>query len=746
MRLMKLLFFILPVLLAAFFSNAQSSVRVHVQNAESGYALDFAYVNVYSLAPEESLERSVNTDERGIAVIDIERYPVKVEVIKAGFRKESRILKEAVREIHFSLLPFSRSLDEIVVTGVSRPAKIRDALSVYKTISAKTIQALGAVTLDQALAAQLHISIGNDNILGASMRMQGLSGDKVKILMDGMPVNGREAGNIDLGQLNLYNVERIEIVQGPMSVVYGTDALGGVINLITKNNRKPWSLDGNIYYETVGKYNFNFSGTRSWKRHALTLGAGRNFSEGWKFTDSSEPHRQLLFKPKEQYLVNFNYSYQAPSGFRLRVASDFLKEKITNKGPASITPYEGYAFDDYYRTGRSLNRLLLEGKSGSRGYWNMMHGFSYYRRSKNTFRKDLVSLEQYPVSGMQDTSVFGEISSRGNYSSKFLKADYTLGYDADLQTGRSEKIPGGTKDIGNYALFASVKMPLISRKLELQPGIRFQHNTAFKAPLIPALNLLFMPEKNLQLRASYARGFRAPSLKEMYLVFVDQNHNVFGNADLKAEYSSHFQFSASCQFPAASASDYIYILFSGFFNDVKDGIVLSPDDPSNPGNTHYSYRNVGRQRNFIASLESEGQWQGLHCKLGYALNYMLEEKGQYGDFTAQEFSVSLQYFWKKPEIDFSVFNKYTGSQPFLRANIDGSAAYDGRQPAYNMLDFSASRNFFYKKVELTAGIKNILDVQQIVSTGLSSGGVHSSSGTISFLPRSFFTSLNIRLE
>ena len=81
------------------------------------------------------------------------------------------------------------------------------------------------------------MTITQDPALGSSLKIKGLSGNNVKILIDGVPVIGRMGGNIDLSQLNLYNIDHIEMVEGPMSVMYGSDALAGAINIITKENR-----------------------------------------------------------------------------------------------------------------------------------------------------------------------------------------------------------------------------------------------------------------------------------------------------------------------------------------------------------------------------------------------------------------------------------------------------------------------------------------------------------------------------
>lgn len=112
--------------------------------------------------------------------------------------------------------------------------------SVYKVrvIDESRIKAQGAVNLRDVLTNDLNIRLSNDPVLGSSLTMMGVGGENIKILIDGVPMVGRTNGNIDLSQINLNNVERIEVVEGPLSVSYGTNALGGAINLITKKTKK----------------------------------------------------------------------------------------------------------------------------------------------------------------------------------------------------------------------------------------------------------------------------------------------------------------------------------------------------------------------------------------------------------------------------------------------------------------------------------------------------------------------------
>ena len=151
-------------------------------------------------------------------------------------------------------IKIKKILEEVVITGQIKEVNIDNALHDINIIGLEAIKKGGFTSLNEILKFQSNIQISNDNILGSQINIQGITGENIKILIDGKPMIGRLNGNIDLSQVNLMNVKRIEIVEGPLSVNYGSDALGGTINIITKKSNDI-SPAFESYYETIGKYN-----------------------------------------------------------------------------------------------------------------------------------------------------------------------------------------------------------------------------------------------------------------------------------------------------------------------------------------------------------------------------------------------------------------------------------------------------------------------------------------------------------
>lgn len=747
-------FLFAAILACCLSASAQTKVTVQVQSKDNGLPVELIYINVYEGNPEKKAGTAIS-DESGKTVVAIQSFPAVIEAVGVGYEMERVTLRDAPsQDVVVKVSKTFSSLNEVVVTGVLNPIKPLDAFSNYKVITAATMQSMGAVTVQDAISYQLNTVTNNDGILGGQIRMQGMGGNKVKILMDGVPINGREDGNIDLGQFNTYNLERIEIVQGPMSIMYGTDALGGVINLISKNTKKDLALNGEVYYESIGKYNFNATVTKSIGKHQFSLGGGRNFFYGYGklITDSAAygPHRTSAFKPKEQYLGNLNYSFNHSERFNLRFASDFVKEKITNLGIADINSERAFAFDDYYRVTRSVNRLSANGRFKNGAKYQLINGYSLYHRIKNSYNKNLVNLKEtlLTTDGLQDTATYHEVSLRGLYENNVLeKLEYGAGYDVNLQQGKSHKLPADKGKIQDYAAFMNISYPFFNDKLKLQAAARASYNSKYQAPVVPSFNLLYRPAKNVSIRGSYAKGFRSPSLKELSLDFVDNNHKIFGNPNLKAEKGDHFQGSVSWMVFEKGAN-YGQVLVTGFYNNLTNQIALAaryPGTANSDSAQYFDYTNILKMRNFIANLEFEGQYSNFHYKLGYAYTYTFRQEYQYDAFDAQELTTTLQYYWRKSKLNFSLFNRLNGARPFLSSNIDGTSTYTGRQPVYNMMDFSVSRKFWKQNLQITMGIKNVFDV-----VGFSAGTVvtsaHGGDASVSFMPRSFFTSLRLNID
>lgn len=662
--------------------------------------------------------------------------------------------------------PDSTELGAVVVTGQYAPGKAEKAVQRISIIDRKKIDAMAAQNLRDVMSNQMNVRLSQDNVLGSSLSLQGIGGQNVKILIDGIPVIGRQDGNIDLSQINLQNVERIEIVEGPMSVNYGTDALAGTINLISKKTpsaSRETSFSG--YAESIGTYNLNASfGIREGK-HNLLLNAGRNFFDGWKPGEpfslnfsarSADSDRVLLWLPREQYQAGGTYSYTS-GNFTYGYRGSYFTEEITNRG---MPGYKGQsAVDDYYYTRRLDNAVFVNGKLGTGGNLNLHLAYNDYRRVKNVYNNNLTNLVSTIVTdpAQQDTTRFKTFNSRGAYSTSLAekKLNYELGYEVNIETGAGQRIRGREQQISDYALYGSAEYRPFSA-LTIRPGLRYAYNTSYNAPLIPSLNLRYQPVKDLVLRASYARGFRAPGLKELFFYFVDANHNILGNEDLRAEYSHNFNLSGVWGRQLTGWSWRTEL--AAFYNDIHDKIDLA--QVAGGGPTDYTYVNISRYKSMGLQLNLSLTVKDISAGLGAGYT------GRYNDLSADQIGVAafsyspelrgnLSYLFRPAGITASLFTKYTGSLPGYGVDAAGSV-YTTRIEGYTIADLTLSRPFAKKHLVLGLGCKNIFDVQTVAVTGTGgfltgvngTGGAHSNSSTSRSVStgRTYFLKLDVNLK
>ncbi len=619
------------------------------------------------------------------------------------------------------LSPDPLSLEPVVVTAQMEAGTISESVYPVKVIDRRRIEAQGAVNLRDVLRQELNVQLQQDQILGTGLSLQGLSGQQVKIMVDGVPVVGRENGNIDLSQLNLNQVERIEVIEGPLSVPFGTDALGGTINIITRKTATDhFNATARSYVESVGQFNADGAVEAAGSWGAIALSGGRNFFGGYSENESG---RFRDWKPKEQYFGGLNYSRNLRQ-WRLKVGSDYFQELITNRG-ALRAPYYETAFDDEYFTQRLDQHLHLKGPLSGRWSGDIVAGINHYLREKRSYLKDLTTLEsQLLADEEQDTSRFGLYMSRGNFTRTSPGAwSLQLGYDAQHQTAFGSRIDDRSQAMTDLAAFGMLRYQPRDW-LKLQTGVRGSYNSNYSAPLTPSFNLWARSNSNWIFRLAYARGFRAPTLKELHLFFVDINHNIQGNPNLRAEYSHHG--SAAVERTWVSEANLLRVQGRTWYNDLNDQISLAL---ANGSTNLYTYQNVLRSRSGGTTLTADWKREGWGVQLGGSVIGQSREFIEAGDAPwvfSGEGTARLNYEWEWPGIQWALFYKYSGRTPQVTVDSEGNFS-QFTLGDFHTLDLSASRSFLKNRFHCTLGGKNLLNVTSIANPG--PGGVHSGSST-----------------
>lgn len=635
-------------------------------------------------------------------------------------------------------------INDVIVTGQYGENSVSQSVYKVRVIDAKRIQLLGANNLKDVLTNELNVRIQNDPALGGSMSIQGISGQNIKIMIDGVPVVGREGGFIDLNQLNLNNIERIELVEGPMSVNFGTDALGGVINLITKKATGTGYRAGvSGYYESIGQYNTSAQFGMAKGKWSTDMQIARNYFDGFSPVDTT---REQTWKPRMQYFADLGIKYQLKKG-TLRYTISGFTEKVTSRGKPNINPGSVFARDVYFYTNRVSQSLFYDTKLNSHFHLNMVGAVNRYSRVRNTYYKNLVTLQEtmVPLGYEQDTNKVIASMSRGtlSHNTPGRKWNYQLGYEANHELFNGGKIEGGQQQMWDVNAFTSMEIKAIPHVL-IRPGIRAVYNNKFSAPLIPSLNIKWDVNSFTTVRASYGKGFRAPSLKEQYLDFVDPSHNVQGNPDLKAETQNNYQLSASFEWKKTNKVFRIEPLL--FYNHIRNRIDLMM---LNASTLEAQYFNISDFRNRGANLTIDYRTPSYSLVGGYAytgIQTTLPGAPNQQYFFTHEARINANYILTKIALTASVFYKYNGLiRNFVYDTQTGNVVTGFINP-FGLLDATLNKTWFNNKITVTAGVKNILNVMNIAASIPS--GVHSNgSNTASIaMGRTVFVSLAMQLN
>ena len=657
----------------------------------------------------------------------------------------------------------TKELSDVVVTGQYRPQSAKNSVYQVRTISKERIQQQGAAKLQDVLSTELNIRFSQDLPTGGSdITMMGLKGQNVKILLDGVPMVGRQgtSNEININQIDINSIERIEIVEGPMSVVYGADALAGVINIITKKaGASKFSVTARLHEETIGKeYGIKRGGNNltpgihnqyagfSWRHKNWEIGGGfgHNYFGGWKDTATD---RELVWHNKDQIIGNGFIGYNNGK-LNLRYRFDGLDEIIYNPGNFTISyPEAGdmLALDQEYLTHRLMqqlqssyavdNNLSFQGQVAYTDYSRQVYSTDVSQNTKKITQGSTAN---------QSLDEFKGFTFRGTAFYKISKVfSFQPGVDINLESGKGQRLKAGTNKVNDYAFFITSEITP-SSKVSIRPGLRVIKNSVYKAPpVIPSINTKFVLADNLDLRISYARGFRSPSLRELYFNFFDANHQIIGNPDLKAE-TSH-SFNGSLTWKKVSAGETVYsTMLGGFYNNVKNLI----DYAVNASNTQeFILTNVSNSKTAGVSLATTIKHKQWNISVGGAYTGFYNIYSEV--ITAQpqlqwsaEINATASYRFSKIGLDANLFYKFTGKKPQYVYNLNTQEYLLAEREGYHMADFTLNKKLC-KYFAINAGIRNLFDVSRLTSTYADSGSVHTGADGTSNIAcgRSYFAGI-----
>lgn len=497
--------------------------------------------------------------------------------------------------------PNISELEEVVVTATRTPKALKDVPVVTRLITSDDIKKVDATNIQDLLTEELPgLEFSYAMSQETSLNMNGFGGKAVLFLVDGERLAGETMDNIDFNRLNLDNVGQVEVVKGASSALYGANAVGGVVNLITRNDSKPWRLNLNSRY--------------------------RSFGNEWRHGADLNLHFNKIYS-------NTNFQYSSSNTVRLTDAFD-TESKIQNVfGGRTLNVKERltYQVTDnlrliarggyFHRTSNRINYddHYTDYSAGLRGVWDINPGqnlevsYSYDQYDKKRF-VDGLRTHDHDYSNRQNivhalyTHFFGAnaLTAGADYMHDYLLTYQFINGETHSQSSVDAFVQFDYNPLSWLNIVASVRDDYFSESDNNALTARFA--TMFK------LN-------KLSIRATYAGGFRAPTLKEMYMNFdMAGIQMIYGNPDLKPEKSHNFNlaFEHNGQVYSSFLKGSYSLTLMGYYNWYNSRITTTdyPGDSENEAGAIYCNENGVR----VYGVDFSARYRTL-MGLGLLFNY-----------------------------------------------------------------------------------------------------------------------------
>lgn len=514
---------------------------------------------------------------------------------------------------------------DVVVTATRTQEEVKAVPQTVEVITKEDIEQLGATDVYSALRLAANVDVTSAGMAGHNVMIRGMSTNHTLILIDDKRFAGEDTSATQnvyaLGRLSLSNIERIEIVRGSASAQYGSDALGGVINIITKKSKEPSVMVGlstgseainNYYHIDFGKQG-NFSSTFDMRfsdvRKNMQSGdEGSNyygpiqdfkFSGTWDLGNDKEIDLTLGYYNEH---TKADYADKYTSGMQ---TSKDKKEWYDYRRYDYSLGYSGKTDNSDYMIRTFYSRLdkennLYNYRSNFPGSMENILGSMYpkYDWDKSTYT--LWGIEGKNTIQLNDNHL---LTFGGEYRQNKVEGT-RLGDGGDnvhqvSQSGNGYNSPKSysDKDITNYAGYIQDEWQ-VNDKLLVIPSIRYDHNSSFGGEVTPKIGATYFISDNSRIKANWGKGFKAPTISELYMVMEramgPMTVRVEGNPDLKPEKSTSWDIS----FEAEKDNNFGKLTY--FNNDVKNLITTKQT-----GNSYFEQGYVNVDEAEIDGVEME---------------------------------------------------------------------------------------------------------------------------------------------
>ena len=523
-------------------------------------------------------------------------------------------------------------LSEIVVTGTRTEKPVLYAPVRTEVVTRKEIERTHARDLKESLEHAPGVLLKNvHGKSGYEVWLQGLDSDRVLVVINGEPITPSTGSTVDLSQIGVADIERIEIVKGATSALYGSSAMGGVINVITRKPQAPlsyqMSLDGgswddkNLSGNTTDIARRHLSGKFAVKRpqwHADLSGSLRD-SDGFDLDPGTYAN-----EGESGYKANLDtrLAWTPDENTEIYLAPRYYREDIDSRF-TTFAPGVGEIKKIKYEEGeRSHTTLGAERRREDGSRWR---GWLVYDNWTNVTQQDAIATPQVEQQRNAEIDLYrAELQWDRPWGDNHLFTSGLVLGQAELTQSKTEngQRVDEVADESNRNIEAYIQDDIfLGDHWELVPGVRIQDDSDFGFYAAPKLNAMYSPDwfdgVTTNLRLGYGRGYRVPNLKERFFVFDHSNlgYLLLGNTDLEPESSDSFQAGIEFARPGRFHAD-----ISLFHNRIKNLIDtdINPAASAAQGLQIFQYQNIARA--LTQGVELSGRYRlsdALELKAGY---------------------------------------------------------------------------------------------------------------------------------
>lgn len=606
----------------------------------------------------------------------------------------------------------AQDIEKVVVSGTRTAKLLNNSPISVDVIEGTTIELLSQGTLANVLDFIPGVVITRSAKDGYNIQMQGFDSKHVLILVDSLPLISPTGSSVDLDQISASDIAQIEIVKGAASVMYGSSALGGVINIITKKQRTSthsisYQLSQYVDREQDGGDEFS---------SVLKLSSGGHLV-GWD-------HKIHLQKISD---TGFDYDVSSVAQDAAQLDKTFVNYSASTAMGELSTQFKYQLFDEEKRR----NTSVLPGQSDIIFYSSEVtqHQFDFSIGNPNTtesWRSNLRYINHAEISGqsnsIRETTIElmeldgQKVWQQGqvNPQSKDQSGSETV-FGWLVHQDKLDQIKPATQSVeindeSRYSVESYIQHNLIYQNFQLLTGIRAQQDSDFgthSAFRISSMLDLGSKEMPVKWRMGLGQAYRVPDLKERFYVFDHSNlgYMVLGNETLNPETAVNLNTSIALRTRLFNQSADVSFELSGHYSETKDLIntVLNAERSAQTGLDISQYTNIDKTKIYGFDLSSELTFDQWQWQLNYAYTETEDDNNQrLQGRPRHQAKVSVNYNFENPDINAILYAVYQADERTPDA-YSGEAVND-----YTIIKFSLS-HALNEQLSLRFSINNLLD-------------------------------------